>query len=127
MTSFEALQATQQPAQPLVTVLTNRHKRTSHHQHNLGLACTVARMSDVALLKIFRSLTTMLTRAGVSAGEVIPQRDEGVWWLGGDDECSGDEDGVFITTAFITVTFITIHLHHIRALAYFYCRHARSC
>ncbi len=31
----------------------------------------------------------------------------------GDDERSGDEGGVFITTTFIiTITFITIHLHH---------------
>ncbi len=75
---------------------------------------TLARMSDVALLKMFRSLTTMLTRAGVSAIEVIPRRDEGVWWLGDGDD-GGDEDSVFITT-FITITFITIHLYHVVVL-----------
>ncbi len=45
----------------------------------MGFYGTVARMSDVAPHKMFRSLTTMLTRADVSAIEVIPQRDEGVW------------------------------------------------
>ncbi len=70
-------------------------------------------MSDVTLLKMFRSLTTMLTRAGVSIIEVYPNvmkvyGNEGDGDEGGDDERSGDEDGVF--------TFLTIHLHHVGVL-----------
>ncbi len=59
-------------------------------------------MSDVALLKMFLSLSNMLIISGASAIEVIPQRDAAVFIT-----------PAFTITTFITITFITIHLHHV--------------
>ncbi len=50
---------------------------------NLRKYCTIARMSGAALLKVFRSLTTVLTIKSWCVCNGIPQGDEGVWWVCG--------------------------------------------